>query len=202
MKFSYFAFLAVATAALTACGGGGGDAPSAVQAPALASSGAVYTGTWVLQCLPDGEVKILTSVTGTTPITTKAAYRITTLKNLIASSSTVTGQNEEQYFDNSTCSGTAKDKQTLNFSFTIDGKATVDSKTVDKVTVTDTAIGGLSAGSTITINGVVYPGNYFTRTSVYKDIFLVEGTKWSVGDSAPAGQYPTSLITAAFFTKQ
>ncbi len=125
------------------------------------------------------------------------------LKNVAASgSSSVTGQFESQYFDNSTCSGAAKGRQAYNFSFTIDGKFTVGGKTADKVTITDTPIGGLSAGGTITINGVVYPGDYFTRSAVDKDTFLVEGTKWSIGTAAPSDQYPTALETIVFFTKQ
>ncbi len=202
MKFNYFALLAATAAALTACGGGGSsDAPVAL--PPVISSASAYAGNWVLQCDSDAEIKIVTSAAGVTPIITKTAYTLVSLKNVAASgSSSVTGQFESQYFDNSTCSGTATGKQAYNFSFTIDGKFIVGGKTADKVTITDTPIGGLSAGGTITINGVVYPGDYFTRAAVDKDIFLVEGTKWSVGTAAPSDQYPTALETVVFFTKQ
>jgi hypothetical protein len=203
MKLSYFTFLAVATAALTACGGGGSDAPAPAQVPPVASAASVYAGTWARQCNEDADVKIVTSAAGVIPATTKPAYRITSLKNVTSSgSSSATGQTELQYFDNTTCSGTAKAKQTLNFSFTIDGKFIVGTKTADKVTVTVTPIGGLSAGTTITINDVVYPGDYFTRGGVEKDLFLVEGTKWFSGKDSAADQYPTELEPVKFFTKQ
>ena len=206
-KFAIHAAVsAAALMMLAACGGGGGDAPAAapVTTPVpVTSSALAYAGNWARSCVSYSEIQIVTSATGVTPITTKAAYRIALLKNIAATASgVVAGQSELQYFDNPTCAGTAKDKQTANFSFTIDGQAVVSGKTVDRVTATEAAIGGLSAGTTITINGVVYPGNYFTRTNVAKNIFLVEGTKWSVGTNASADQYPTELNTIVFFTKQ
>ncbi len=201
-KFTTYA--AVTTAVLTmlaACGGGGGG--GSAPATPVTSSTQSYAGNWALSCDASSEVGIVTSAANVTPITTKPAYTIFSLKSVAASGSNkFAGQTESQYFDNPTCTGVAKDKQTRGFSFTIDGQAVVGDKTVDKVTVTEAAIGGLSAGSTITINGVVYPGSYFTSTIVDQDIFLVEGTKWSTGVSVPAGQYPTVLDPAVFFTKQ
>lgn len=195
----------VSTAVLTmliACGGGGGGAAPA-STPAAVASTQAYAGNWVEQCDIDSFVNSVVSAPGVTPVTTKAVYHIFSLKNIVAvSSSKFTGQVEAQFFDNATCIGAAKGKQTRDYSFTVDGQAVIGGKTVDKVTATQAAIGGLSSGTTITINGVVYPGNYFTTVNLNKDIFLIEGTKWSFGVVTAIDQYPTELVTAAFFTKQ
>ena len=80
----------------------------------------------------------------------------------------------------------------------------VDGKTVDQITFKTLAIGGLSAGGTITINGVTYPGDYFTRVSEFRTLALIQGNQWFQGLGAkplPA-PYPTALDPAVTFTRQ
>jgi hypothetical protein len=200
--YSLLALVTVSTI-LAACGGGGGGGGSDAAAPAVNPSGSAskYVGSWASICEESDEIAIksVASSTVTTP-----AYTITTFKNAAATSaSSFAGQLEERIFDNTTCAGTAKATQSQTITFTIDGTAQVSGKTVDKVTAVLTPIGGLSSGGTVNINGIVYPGDFFTRGGTDKDLLLVEGNKLYFGGMTPdASGYPTTIDLTNFLTKQ
>lgn len=201
MKLYYLFALVAVSATLAACGGGGGGSDAATPAVNPSSSASKYAGSWASICEKSSEIAIksVASSTVTTP-----AYTITTLKNAAATgASTFAAQLEEKIFDNTTCAGTAKATQSQTVTFTIDGTASSNGKTADKVTIVITPIGGLSAGTTITINGVVYPGDYFTRGGTSKELFLIDGNKLYSGDSAlDASGYPTTIDLTNFLTRQ
>ena len=71
-------------------------------------------------------------------------------------------------------------------------------KPVDKVVLRFAAIDpGFSAGTTITLNGIVLPGDYFTNSEEWKEIILVEGNAITFGgDTLDAEGYPTTLLPA------
>ena len=174
-----------ACVALLACGGGGGDsAPATPDAPATASR---YVGDWKVQGCEASDV---TLVAGGTP-----AYEQTYLKNVQSSSLTnVSGTVESHLFDNTTCAGTPRAIHRRALSFTIEGTTTVNGKVVDKAIASDAAINsGLSAGTRIVINGLSYPGDYFTRTETDKLLLSVEGSNWFFGVPLPSGEYGTTL---------
>jgi hypothetical protein len=213
MKLSTLFSLVAVTATLAACGGGGGAAPAAAPGPGTASpapggapaaapapagattSGAsAYAGSWSTTCLLSDELKI-----GTAP-----AYVLLSWRNLATSSaSAFAGQAQEQIFDNNQCSGAAKATHNWAVSFVIAGTTDAKGKLADKVTITEGAIGGgLSAGTTININGVVYPGNYFTRTFTDKELFRLEGNKLFFGTGPlDATGFPTEIAAESFLTK-
>lgn len=189
MNIFKFAVAGCALAALVACGGGGGGDTAAVALSA-------YAGNWkATSCEQNPEVTI----------GSVAVYEQVYLKDVQASGATsVSGIVEAQLFDNATCTGVARATHRNGFSFSIDGTLAVNGKTVDKITVTDAAIGGgLSSGTTVVVNGITYPGDYFTRTSTDKELSLVEGTNWFFGTgTTAAGQYPTALEATAALVKQ
>jgi hypothetical protein len=217
MKLGTLFSLVAVTATLAACGGGGGGdaapvtgtpsagaaAPATGVVPAAgttapiaatATGASAYTGSWITTCLLSDELKI-----GTAP-----AYILASWRNLTASSaSAFVGQGQEQIFDNNQCSGTAKATHNWAISFLIAGTADAKGKLADKVTITEGAIGGgLSSGGTININGVIYPGNYFTRTFIDKDLFRLEGNKLFFGTGPlDAAGFPTEINATSFFTK-
>ena len=191
MKLFKFAIAGCALAALVACGGGGGD--NAAVAPGSEVAVSPYVGNWkATSCEQVPEVTI----------NNVAVYEQFYLKNVQANGATsVSATGETQLFDNATCTGAARATHSFGISFTIDGTVSVNGKTADKITVTDKAIGGLSSGGTIMVNGITYPGDYFTRTSTDKDLSLVEGANWffGIGDGLA---YPTALETSASLVKQ
>ena len=195
MKLSTLFSLVAMTATLAACGGGGTAAPAGSPAPATGNTGAnAYVGSWAFPCQLSDEIKI-----GTAP-----AYVAFGLRNIAASNaSTFAGQGQEQIFDNAQCSGAAKATHNWSISFAIAGTIDAKGKLADKVTVTEGAVGGgLSAVGTVTLNGITYPGNYFTRTSVSKDLLRVEGTQLFAGtDVLDAMGFPTEIDPAPIATK-
>jgi hypothetical protein len=77
----------------------------------------------------------------------------------------------------------------------------------DKVTWARSAFGGLSAGTTVTINQLVYPGNYFVRTLNEKGLLSpnADGSRILVGNTAgnlDADGFPTTLRGDFHFVKQ
>lgn len=134
-----------------------------------------------------------------------AVYEQSYLKGVQGSeTATVIGTLEVQLSGNATCTGTPRATHNASFNFTIDGTLPVNGKTADKVTVNVAAInGGVSSGGRIVLNGISYPGDYFTRTSTDKDLSLVEGTNWFVGtEITAASPYPTTLEATAALVKQ
>lgn len=174
-----------ACVALLACGGGGSSTATTPDAPATASR---YVGDWKVQgCEADVDVTLVAGGT--------AAHEQTYLKNVQSSSLTnVSGTVESHLFDNTTCAGTPRAIHRSALSFTIEGTTTVNGKVVDKAISSSAAINsGLSAGTRIVINGLSYPGDYFTRTNKDKLLLSVEGSNWFFGVPLPSGEYGTTL---------
>jgi hypothetical protein len=192
MKLSSLFALVAVTATLAACGGGGGGSDAAAPAATPVVSG--YDGNWIGLCTSTPSILV-----GTVPVYSLAILNVTTV-----TATAVSGDTERRIFDNASCTGTAKATHKSSFSFTIDGTTILDGKTADKVTFKLAAIGGLSAGEIITINGVTYPGDFFTKVSEFRTLFLIEGNKWFEGaDAKPLpAPYPTTLSTTSYLTRQ
>lgn len=162
---------------LTACGGGGSGTAATTTSATPATPVAVidvrdpYVGTWVANCgtstlVQSGNAYLKQTVTTTFA---KAAGSTTALATTLSTkfyAPTDVG-----------CTGAVLNTETRsNATWTI-GTAT-KSMTLSPNTVTATAanlsapaVGGLSGGTSITINGLSYPGNYFT-TPLNTDLFV------------------------------
>ena len=201
---------------LAACGGGGGsssssaddvggstanssDTPGASSGGlATASAASTYEGTFRTACVQSDEITFggaNVNLIGEAVITATASDRLAyTLRHT--------------YYDplDRNCTGTALGTQ-INRSpdnlIVLDGRvdASFNSTQVqaDRVTVTLGAIGGLSAGTVIVINGITYPGDYFLRVETNKDLFyLSPARELYVGNANPgADGYPTGLADSA-----
>lgn len=172
-----FVLVGLSAAVLTACGGGGTTTATTSTTPTSTTPVVVtdvrdpYVGVWVANCGPSTLVQV-----GNTFVKQK----VTTTMTKAASSTTVLSAVLETKFFAPTdvgCTGTALSTETIsNAKWTI-GTAT-KSMTLSPNTVIATAvnvsapaIGGFSAGNTITINGLTYPGNYYT-TALNTDLFV------------------------------
>lgn len=187
-------FIAAASALtlLTACGGGGDD-PGASDAVGAGAGGSTATsqfaGTWKaldIGCDDDGEVKLVGANNARSP-SYSAVSPITVTTT--ATGLRLTG--EQQIFDNPTCAGAPRATHRITTNLVFDGKRVVDGKTVDLYTFRDEPINsGLRAGGTITLNGVVYPGDYFTRTYQEKGLSYLDGNQWFLSGDV---DYPAKL---------
>lgn len=179
IKLSASVLLALGVAA---CGGGGGgddtspisggnsgDNSGGNNTPAP-SSLSQYAGTWVPGCMDSDDV-----VKGGLP-----AYESHTIV------ATPDGQNlnlavTTRIYEptNTTCSGAASATYQQTGKVVNKGDQTV---TLNGVSLTGQQIdlelnpigGGLSAGGTITLNGFVYPGNFFTRSQAEFSSYIVQ----------------------------
>ena len=172
---------AVCVSILTACGGGGSSTSSAVSTNPVTPATPVvavdvrdaYVGTWVTSsCKASTQVQQSNSQFVRQKVTTtmaKAAGSTTALSATLVT----------KYYDSTDigCTGTVLTTETRNGATWTIGTAT-KSMTLPPNTVVATAINisapalnsGLSAGVSITINGLVYPGNYFTA-ALNSDLF-------------------------------
>jgi hypothetical protein len=177
---------------LAGCGGGGDDAGASGFAAEPAQK---YVGTWVEPC-DDSTV-----ARESAPLVfLKQKVRITYTKVSASKLSFVT---VSDIYPTTDCSGTPLVSQTNNAagnSLTVDGTKTVNGQVVDKITVVLSNVGGLSGGAGIVINGLVYPGDYFTAIGTFKDIALVNGNQFITSElNAPQDVqgYPDRLGGAA-----
>ena len=208
-KFLSIAALAVA---LSACGGGGSDSSTEPGSSGTAGNSGVttpggtaavgadkYVGSWVSDC--KDSVAVAASAPAV-PLKQTITYTFTKVNDTKLSAVQVTN-----IFPATGCTGPALVTHTnasASNSITIEGTATLDGSSVDKTTVTTGAIGGMTAATTISLNGVVYPGNYFTLTSNTKYLAKITGTAMTFGSSTAvdAQGYPTALTTTLNYTKQ
>ena len=106
---------------------------------------------------------------------------------------------EQQIFDNPTCAGTPRATYQVATNLVFDGTRVVDGKTVDLYTFRDEPINsGLRAGGTINLNGVVYPGDYFTRTYQEKGLSYLDGDQWFLSGDI---DYPAKLDATPTFRR-
>jgi hypothetical protein len=196
-KAIYLAFCSAV--ALAGCGGGGDD-NSAAATPQTGISIQKYVGTWVTDCTPSS----IASVAAPT-FELKGKVRLTFSKVSDTQASFVRVQDVYATAD---CSGDLLVSHTNNARgnmLTIDGTATVDGTAVDQLTIVVDNVGGLSAGDTITLNGLVYPGDFFVAKKTVKEIAEVNGDVLKFGDvAAPTDErgYPTKLDSVDVLTKQ
>lgn len=207
---------ALMAVALAACGGGGSDStedgnpagttgnttgsPTTSPPVGTSSVGAdKYAGTWISGCADSVAV---TASAPTVALKQTISYTFAKVSDAKASLVQVTN-----IYPSTGCTGTALATHTnagSSNALVIDGTTTVDASSVDKVTVTIGAIGGLSAGGTINLNGVVYPGNYFMVTSATKNLAKIAGTSLNLGNTTAldAQGYPTAINSGLTYTKQ
>ena len=174
-----FTVAALSAAVLTACGGGGSSTSTTTTTTSTAPATPVvaldvrdpYVGTWVVNCATSTVVKAGTAF---------VKQKVTTILAKAANSTTVLSAVLETKFYAPTdlgCTGAVLSSETIsNAKWTI-GTAT-KSMTLSPNLVIATAVnasapavGGISAGNTITIGGLTYPGNYYT-TALNMDMFV------------------------------
>lgn len=173
---------AVCVSVLTACGGGGSSTSSSAVTPTPVTPAApvttvdvrdAYVGTWVTS-----SCKVSTQVQQSNAQFVR--QKVTTTMAKAAGSTTVLSATlVTKYYDATDigCTGTVLTTETRNGATWTIGTAT-KSMTLPPNTVVATAINisapainsGLSAGNSVTVNGLVYPGNYFTAV-LNSDLF-------------------------------
>lgn len=173
-----FTMAALSAAILTACGGGSSTSTSTTTTSTAPATAVVaidvrdpYVGTWVVNCVTSTLVKA-----GATFVKQKVS---TTLAKAANSTTVLSAILETKFYAPTDvgCTGSVLSTETIgNAKWTI-GSAT-KSMTLSPNLVIATAVnasapavGGFSAGSTITINGLTYPGNYYT-TALNTDLFV------------------------------
>ena len=170
-KINSFFVGAVCVSVLSACGGGGGGSnPSSSSAVTTTPVATVdvrdaYVGTWVTSsCKASTQVQQGNSQFVRQKVTT-------TMDKATGSTTVLSATLVTRYYDTTDigCTGTVLTTETRNGASWTIGTAT-KSMTLPPNTVVATAINisapainsGLSAGNGITVNGLSYPGNYFT----------------------------------------
>jgi hypothetical protein len=183
-KINSFFVGAVCVSVLTACGGGGSSAASAsdaVSTPPVTPTAPVvatdvrdaYVGTWVTSsCKASTQVQQSNAQFVRQKVTT-------TMAKASGSTTVLSATLVTRFFDSTDigCTGTVLTTETRNGATWTIGTAT-KSMTLPPNTVAATAVNisasainsGLSAGNSISINGLVYPGNYFT-VALNSDLF-------------------------------
>lgn len=189
----------VAAASLLAACGGGGDDTVAGNGAVVAGTADAYAGTWKAPCENTEEVTLAAAPAEVLKVSTTIALAKVSDTRLSAVYTWT------YYRAGSNCTGTPVATQT-NASpantLVIDGTITVGGLAADKVTLTRGAIGGFASGGTININGVVYPGDYFTHTASGKELFRVTGNQLQMGgETVDAQGYPTTIDTTWGLTK-
>lgn len=189
-----------AMALLVACGGGGDDGPAAGAGSGGAggSGGAAaasrYAGNWKSLdgvCYDDNEVKIRANGIDS------PAYSDLSPFEVIATANGLQVSAQRRIFDNANCSGQPRATHRIVSNFTFEGQRVVEGKTVDLISYRDEPIGGgISAGNTIILNNVVYPGNYFTRFDQGSGLSYLQGNLWFLSYNDD-DTYPTSFVNAA-----
>jgi len=173
-SFTVAAFSAVI---LSACGGGGSSTSTTPTATAPATPfGAMdaldsYVGTWIANCATSTLVKAGAAF---------VKQKVTTTLSKAANSTTVLAAVLETKFyapADVGCTGAVLSTETIgNAKWTI-GTATksmtfgVNLVNATAVNASAPAVGGISAGNTITLNRLTYPGNFYT-TPLNTDLFV------------------------------
>ena len=166
-----FVLAGLSTAILTACGGGGSSTTTPAATVVVADVRDPYVGTWVVNC-------------GTSTLVQSAGafvkQKVTTTFSKAAGTTTVLSAVLETKFYAPTdlgCTGSVLSTETISNAKWTFGTAT-KSMTLSPNTVVATAVnasapavGGFSAGNVIIINGLTYPGNYYT-TALNMDLYV------------------------------
>jgi len=192
-------------ALLYGCGGGGGgdvgsDATAAGTSAATTDTTTTtpsdpidkYLGTIVFACSANTWI--------TDPATSAVLKERVTLTSQSKTSATkALFQFKHEVYDTADCSGTPRTTLTVSGANTwlnVDGGTTVNGMAADKVTSSeDVKLPGISAGTTITVNGVRYNAKYVAQTTG-KDLFAFVGKDLYFGDyskALDAQGYPTVL---------
>ena len=185
-------WLSAAIVGLSACGGGGGDStppspsPPSVPEPApnpspnpdpSAEAADKYVGTYLEVCRPSANVR--EAATGS------AAFQNGQSVASKAGAKTLKTTTTIRFYasDDTTCKGPVLASHTNSNpsnTITIDGPGVAFKDgvlvMVDKTTHTIGALdGSISADGLLLLGDLVYPGNFFTRTSSVKGLALLEG---------------------------
>lgn len=187
MKFTQLAAALAASLLVSACGGGGGSDNGGQPA-----ASAKYVGSWTTPCF---ESVFAASTAPTVNLMSTTSFVFTRVSDTVLSVVV-----QPKVYSTPDCSGAAVDLPPVAgaSSLTITGAATISGKPVDKVIFHFAAIDpGFSAGTTINLNGILLPGDYFTSSDEWKDLTLVEGNAITFGgDTLDAEGYPTTLVAA------
>jgi hypothetical protein len=188
-------FATILCSALVASCGGTDDSINA--AAALAGNWA-----WAYGC----DASLTIRVNETTP-----AYQLMAIKDLKAvDTKTATGIAETRVFDNSTCSGSAVATHVRSISFTIDNVVLVKGKPILQVTRSLGSVGASVNPAISTVpDPLIYPADYFTKTSSGKDLVYADSQHWYFGFDAPSpfdltppsDAYPAELLDSPSFVR-
>ena len=210
MKTTALTTLATAAAlALTACGGGGGGGGSSessvVTSTTTTGVSDDYAGTWAdATCQVSTVVKAAAGQPG-------AGSFLRQKRQLVMSKSSATtlSMNIITKFyavADTGCTGTSLQTETRTaYTGTIGGatKTLPRSGTpviASKFTVTGAALGGISAGGTVTIGALQYPGNYFTvATNDEYYVYIYESGKFAYTTATGTTLDGASMIKGAPF---
>ncbi len=175
-------------ALLGACGGGSDDTVDA------------FAGSWLSDCT---DSFLVAEAAPTVPLKQKFLFTYTKVN-----ATTLTFVQVSDIYPASGCSGTPLAKHTNTSTANqavVDGATTVGGAPAHKITVTHGALGGgTSATGTIALNGIIYPGDFFTGTKTHKTLLMMKDRVFHIGVMPPldAQGYPTEINMELAFTKQ
>jgi hypothetical protein len=195
MKLNQLAAALAASLLVSACGGGGDSAATGTPADPGPDTGnqpaasAKYVGSWTSPC---GESEYSSVAAPGVPLKSTGTLTLTRATDTVLNLVLV-----ESLYATADCSGSALQlphAQTGN-TLTIAGAATVGGKPVEKIIIRLAPINsGIISGGNITHNGVLLPGDYFTRSKLAKDIVYIEGNLMTMGDATEDTEgYPIAL---------
>jgi hypothetical protein len=189
-------FIAALGALLAACGGGGGDDG---ESPASADAIDKYMGTLTFNCYSSAGV-----VDASTGAQIYERY-VLTYPNKV-SATKATGSTKVSYFNTSDCSGTARHTLTLSTSdnyLEVTGSKALGAQTADKVKFgTGVYFPGISAGTSLIVNGLKFTGSPYNRQSPLVGLTLLfldtngDLFEGDYGKPLDSDGYPTALGSA------
>lgn len=198
MKLNQLAAALAASLLVSACGGGSDSGAAGTPADPGPDTGnqpaasAKYVGNWTTPCF---ESVFAAASAPSVNLMSTTSFAFTRVSDTALSVVV-----QPKVYSTQDCSGAAVNLPATAgaSSLTVTGAATISGKPVDKVVLRFAAIDpGFSAGTTITLNGIVLPGDYFTNSEEWKEIILVEGNAITFGgDTLDAEGYPTTLLPA------
>lgn len=99
-------------------------------------------------------------------------------------------RSERRYYASSDCSGTPLATHAHRIVLTQDGSRNVSGREVRLVSYRVDPIGGPSSPDPLLVNGIAYPGDYFSRSETGKGIDVLIDEDWFINLSRGAAEHP------------
>lgn len=205
--------LALSSAALLVACGGGSDGGDTVDGGDNNGGGSVtlaavdrFVGNFASPCLINDEVLQVASGQPVRLVRTMAVTKVSDTQARFLQRDTYYASTDVE------CKGNSLGNSVWNHTgnalkFGTSAQVTLGNQTVTAYRIDGNieAIGGLSSGTTVVINGLQFPGDFFSEAYAYKDLLALstDGNQLYAGntDTEDSNGYPTALDTEFFLTR-